>query len=216
MHSGDWQGSDHATHTPRWAAISEILANFEANKSVLDVGCGEATLRAWLPEDARYVGVERSAAAMQVALQHNPSASIFQTAAESFDWHGERFDSVVFNEMLYYTNDPRGLLKKYVKLLRKRGVFLCSIYQRPETFSWKKWLLHCFDRRRPISNIHCERMVRSFMMQEGWPILEDRSVAVPGNQSLCWHIWLAMPASARTNVMWTNRYEGVLDDGTAA
>jgi SAM-dependent methyltransferase len=195
--SGDWQQSDSPTHGPRFDAIAKLLAKFSADTSVLDVGCGEGTLRGWLPESARYVGIEPSGTAARIAIERNPPASIIHTTAESFDPRGERFDSIVFNEMLYYADDPIGLLKKYASLLGPGGVVLCSIYQKPASISARSRLLHYLDRRRPISNVHCEKMVRAFMAREAWPILDDRAIAIPGEVSLWWHIWLARPAQYR-------------------
>src|SRR5262249_35549286 len=78
--AGDWQGADSPTHAPRYAAIAEILHSFSAARSVLDVGCGEAELRAWLPKDASYIGIEPSGAAVQIATERNPSGDgLFQT-----------------------------------------------------------------------------------------------------------------------------------------
>ena len=122
--AGDWQGSDSLTHAPRYDTIASILRKFGADMSVLDVGCGEAPLRARLPKNTRYVGIERSGAAARIALKRTDSIDIIHTTAESFDSRGERFDSIVFNEMLYYADDPIGLLKKYAFLLREGGVIL--------------------------------------------------------------------------------------------
>jgi SAM-dependent methyltransferase len=191
--AGDWQGSDSLTHAPRYDTVASILRKFGADMSVLDVGCGEAMLRARLPKNTRYVGIERSGAAARIALKRTDSINIIRTTAESFDSRGERFDSIVFNEMLYYAHDPIGLLKKYAFLLREGGVILCSIYQKRGTNSLRSRLLHYLDRRRPISNVHCEKMVRAFMTNEAWPILEDQAVAIPGHVSLWWHIWLTRP-----------------------
>jgi SAM-dependent methyltransferase len=187
--AGDWQGLDSLTQAPRYDTIANMLRKFDADTSVLDVGCGEAMLHDRLPKNTRYVGIERSEAAARTALKRTNSDNIIHTAAENFDSCGERFDSIVFNEMLYYTDDPIGLLKKYARFLKEGGVILCSIYQKSAGTSFKSRLLHCFDRRRPVSNIHCEKMVRTFMANEAWPILEDQAVAM-------WHIWLTQPRSS--------------------
>jgi 2-polyprenyl-3-methyl-5-hydroxy-6-metoxy-1,4-benzoquinol methylase len=84
------------------------------------------------------------------ALHSNAPILSTSFTAESFDSRGERFDSIVFNEMLYYADDPIGLLKRYAFLLREGGVILCSIYQKPGTNSLRSRLLHYLDRRRPI------------------------------------------------------------------
>lgn len=190
---GDWRGLDSPTQAPRYVAIAEILHGFKANGSVLDVGCGEALLRTHLPKATSYTGIERSATAAQIAIERNAS-TIVHTEAESFDPLGERFDSIVFNEMLYYLADPVGLLRKYAAFLRPGGAILCSVFQKPGEASLKSRLWHWIDHRRPLSAVHCAKMVRGFMTREGWSILDDRAVTIPGT-SLQWHIWLATPDS---------------------
>jgi SAM-dependent methyltransferase len=192
--AGDWEGLDSVEQAPRYAAIVELLCAFQAELKVLDVGCGEGVLRSWLPMDTNYTGIERSSLATQKAIERDASARIIHTSAESFDPCGERFASIVFNEMLYYAADPVGLLQRYSRWLWHGGVMLCSIYQKPGPVSLKRRLWHLLDHRRPISNIHCTDMVRDFMAHERWPILNDRVVAIPGTAAQ-WHIWLARPYS---------------------
>lgn len=190
--AGDWQDLDSPRQVPRYVAIADILRSFSADSDVLDVGCGEAVLRNYLPKNCNYTGVEQSAKAVRLALERNISTKIIHTGAESFDAHGERFDIIVFNEMLYYVADPVGLLQKYAALLRQGGVILCSIFQKPGSVPLKCRLQHWLDRRRPLSNVHCTKMVRAFMDLEAWRILHDCSVTIPDTNSQ-WHIWLAMP-----------------------
>jgi len=193
--SGDWQGLDSPRQAPRYATIAEMLRTSNADRKVLDVGCGEAVLRAWLPKGVDYIGIDQSALAIRRGIERNTSVKIIHASAETFDANGERFDSIVFDEMLYYAADPVGLLRKYVTMLLPDGVILCSIYQKPGRASLKRRLWHLFDHRRPVSNIHCAEMVRAFMARKGWPISDDRAVAIPGAESH-WHIWVARPHGA--------------------
>lgn len=193
--AGEWRGLDSSDQAPRYATIAEILHTFNSDRKVLDVGCGEGVLRAWLPEYTDYTGIEPSSLAVRVAVERNGLARIIHTSAEKFDARGERFATIVFNEMLYYTANPVGLLRKYAALLWQGGVVLCSIYEKPRTgkeTSLRRKLWHFFDRRCPISNLHCAAMVRTFMAREAWPILQDRTVPTPDGSS-AWHIWLAIP-----------------------
>ncbi len=211
--AGDWRGLDSPTDALRYAAIAEILDSFRGDGSVLDVGCGEALLRAYLPVDSKYTGIEASATAVRMALERNPATKIIHARAESFDARGDCFDSIVFNEMLYYVTDPVGLLRKYIALLRSPGMILCSIYQKPGAVPMRRKLRHWLDRRRPISNIHCEQMARDFMAREGWPILEDRIVMSPGGTTR-WHIWLATPyhlPAQKVDYYWTAGRKTELD-----
>ncbi|MDP2913125.1 MAG: class I SAM-dependent methyltransferase [Candidatus Omnitrophota bacterium] len=194
--AGDWRGLDSESEAPRYAAIAQALRDFRVDRNVLDVGCGMAVLRSYLPGDANYTGIEPSTTAVRMAVERNASVRIIHSRAERFDAPGGFFDSVVFNEMLYYTLDPVGLLRKYASLLRRDGVILCSIYQNPSSLFLRRRLWHWLDRRRPISCIHCEKMVRAFMTRENWSILDDRSVGPAGGSSK-WHIWLAAPPRSR-------------------
>jgi 2-polyprenyl-6-hydroxyphenyl methylase/3-demethylubiquinone-9 3-methyltransferase len=190
--SGDWQGLDSPTQIPRYSKIADILRNFMVSGRVLDVGCGEAVLLDWLPKNYIYTGIDPSAAAVNIANKRHPSAKIIHKKAEDFDSYGELFDIIIFNEMLYYADDPIALLKKYSILLNKNGKILCSIYQHPGRVSLKRRLMTYFDPRRPLSNIHCEKMIRKFMKHECWHIIEDCALPIPGSVTQ-WHIWLALP-----------------------
>jgi 2-polyprenyl-3-methyl-5-hydroxy-6-metoxy-1,4-benzoquinol methylase len=118
--AGDWWGAVSPTHALHFAAMAEILRSFNANGSVLDVGCGEAALRAWLPKDAKIHRHRTIGAAVRIALKRNPSANIIQRR-RALTRVAERFDSIVFNEILYYADDPIGLLRKYAVLIRKKA-----------------------------------------------------------------------------------------------
>lgn len=189
---GDWQGLNSPGQNPRYRTISEMLRRHDCDQSVLDVGCGEALLRSWLPDHSAYTGIEPSSSAAQIARARNPSARIIHSSAEEFEPPVAGFASIVFNEMLYYAHDPVGLLQKYSAAAQSSRAILCSVYQKPESPSLKRRLWNWIDRRRPLSNLHCEQIVRDFMMRARWTILDDRSVLMPGT-SQSWHIWLAAP-----------------------
>jgi 2-polyprenyl-3-methyl-5-hydroxy-6-metoxy-1,4-benzoquinol methylase len=52
---------------PRYRAIAGMIDRFCPKGSVLDVGCGEALLRDFLPQGANYLGIEPSAKAVELA-----------------------------------------------------------------------------------------------------------------------------------------------------
>ena len=160
---------------------------------VLDVGCGEGVLRAWLPKHACYTGVERSRLAARSAADAAPS-QIVNASAEQYEAHSERFDSIVFSEMLYYVNDPVGLLSRYAPWLTPGGLILCSIYQSPKRVRLRSLVWRVLDPRRPLSAIHCEKMIRAFMTRDGWQVLDDRRVPLP-DWDHHWHFWAARPTA---------------------
>ncbi len=54
--AGDWQELDSPRQTPRYVAIADILNSVSADSDLLDVGCGEAMLRTYLPKNCNYTG----------------------------------------------------------------------------------------------------------------------------------------------------------------
>ena len=80
--AGDWQGLDSAVQAPRYAAIAQILHTFQADSKVLDIGCGEAVLRSWLPKDVSYTGIEPSSLAERKAVARNASDRIIHTSGK--------------------------------------------------------------------------------------------------------------------------------------
>lgn len=179
----DWRGLDTASQSIRYETIARMLY---WRISVLDVGCGEAVLLPHLVTGTEYFGVEPGLEAFTRAKRkvNSRHSTIVHATAEAFTTR-VRFDAIVFNEMLYYAADPVGLLRKYGRLLLPNGIILISIYQK-DAASLKSRLWHLLDHRRPMSNIHCERMLRAFMRREGWGITEFRQVN--GH-----HIWSMRP-----------------------
>jgi SAM-dependent methyltransferase len=178
---GDWQGLASIEQAPRYQRIASLVEQLIQVGSVLDVGCGEAVLRDFLPRSILYRGIEPSAK----AIEAHPEVA--HSTAEAFEAHGQKWNCIVFNEMLYYARDPLFLLKKYAELLCPGGAFIISIYQRPGMPTPAARIRHWFDRRRPISNVHCTEMVLRFICKNGWSVEHDSLLE---NR---WRIWVSRP-----------------------
>lgn len=177
---GDWQGLASAEQAPRYQHIARLVTTF-SRRHVLDVGCGEAVLRNYLPPSLPYLGIEPSAKAL------NGRNDIANATAEDFVAGGNRWDCIVFNEVLYYSRDPLYLLRKYAQFLLPDGKIIISIYQKPEALSLKTRLLRYLHPHRPVSNLHCTQMVSDFISRQRWVIETDDLVA--GR----WRIWTTRP-----------------------
>lgn len=186
--SGDWQDLASTTQAPRYRTLAQLIAEFcPSDGSVLDIGCGSALLRSYLPDSLKYLGVEPSAKAVESARAKYGYDRVVYSTAEGFNPGKRAWDAIVFNEMLYYARDPIGLL---VKFAAPGEIIIVSIYQKPERFSFKTHLHHLLDRRRPRSNVHCTKMVYDFMKREGWSIQKDESLPIPGGSNY-WRIFVA-------------------------
>ena len=186
---GDWQGLASPRQAPRYERIANLICHFAPEASVLDVGCGEGLLRSFLPPSVHYYGIEPS----QKAIEGHPG--ITRNTAEAFDTAGQRWNCIIFNEMLYYARDPIFLLRKYSESLYPGGAFIISIFQRRGKPTLSARLRHWSDRRRPISNIHCTEMVLDFIRQSGWSIEHDSLIQEH------WRIWMTRPHQTVTAVL---------------
>jgi 2-polyprenyl-3-methyl-5-hydroxy-6-metoxy-1,4-benzoquinol methylase len=185
-----WKGLDSPQQAPRYREIASVIAEMCPDGSVLDVGCGEGLLRGFLERETAYFGIEGSPAASESARRGEDA--ILQCTAEEFSGGGRKWGCVVFNEMLYYTKNPCGLLRKYAGYLQPGGAVIFSIYQRQERFHRLAKVVHWLDRRRPYSNVHCTGMVLDMMRREGWTIERDKIVNKPDHPTP-WRIVAARP-----------------------
>jgi methionine biosynthesis protein MetW len=103
-----------------FAIIGELV---EPGTRVLDLGCGEGELLAWLKEhknvDAR--GVERSGTRVQKAIARG--VSVYQGDLENalVDYPDQAFDYVILSRTLQETRDPLHVLKEMLRI-GQRGI----------------------------------------------------------------------------------------------
>jgi 2-polyprenyl-3-methyl-5-hydroxy-6-metoxy-1,4-benzoquinol methylase len=177
---GDWQGLPSDTQQARYHEIARIVGEFRPNGSVLDVGCGEAVLADYLPKCVDYTGIEPSAKASASATAKAPC---HHTTAEGFISGEERWDCIIFNEMLYYSQAPQALLLKFSRLLRPNGIIIISIYQKRD--SWRARF------RFSMTNARCTRIVEAFIASEKWTVEREKKIGQPNREP--WWILVARP-----------------------
>jgi 2-polyprenyl-6-hydroxyphenyl methylase/3-demethylubiquinone-9 3-methyltransferase len=128
---GGWEFMRGLDEVARYSVIAGFLHHLKPGGSVLDVGGGEGLLADHLRPFgyARYLGVDLSETAVrQAAGRADERTSFIAADAESYT-PPERWDAIVFNECVYYFNDPLGTVQRYESSLEDGGVFIVSAFR---------------------------------------------------------------------------------------
>lgn len=127
--SGKWQFLQELDQASHYQLIALYRARMKPQGSVLDVGCGEGILHDALnlPPRVRYVGIDPSATAIAMAEAEAGGNATFHVATAETFATAEKFDVIVFNEVLYYCADPGAVVRKYADFLKEDGIFIVSM-----------------------------------------------------------------------------------------
>ncbi len=128
---GHWELMRSFDEVARYSVIAGYVHHLKPGGSVLDVGSGEGLLADHLRPFgyARYHGVDLSEAAIRQAAGRVDGLTTFTAAdAEAYLPPG-RWDTIVFNECVYYFQDPLGTVRRYEQFLAEGGVFVVSTFR---------------------------------------------------------------------------------------
>ena len=127
---GQWSYLRRLSEMPRYALITGFLWHRQANRRVLDVGCGEGILLQYLRPYGyeQYVGIDVSKVAVRGLAPHlNDKTHCIVANAES--WQPvTTFDAIVFNECLYYFASPISAFERYRSCLGENGILITSLF----------------------------------------------------------------------------------------
>lgn len=188
---GDWVGLGSIAQIPRYARIASHIERLcPEGANVLDIGCGEAWLREHLRGPRAYMGLEPSSEAITLARKRRSDLCLVNSTAESFEAGPEqRWNCIVFNEVLYYCVHPVRMLRKYAAHLDRGGVMIISIFQKKR--SLKDLLLESLP-FCAMSNMRCTKLVHRFLVNSAWHIECDEFIECPGRQC-SWRIISTSP-----------------------
>jgi SAM-dependent methyltransferase len=160
---GGWEFMRALDELPRYSVIAGFLHRLRPGGSVLDVGGGEGILREHLLPFgfSRYLSVDLSEAAARRGAERvervgdDPRSSFVAADAEAFVPPG-RFDAIVFNECVYYFEDPVGTVERYRGFMEPGGLLLVSMFRSRRSDVIRRRLEERLSRIEEISLVHCK------------------------------------------------------------
>lgn len=122
----------------RYETLTAVIEGGGRTGTLLDLGCAHGPLLDCLDPKghAGYLGVDFSPAAIAAGQRAHAGSGARFVAADIRSWSAETtFDSIVFNEILYYFARPCSLVRRYTQRLSTGGVIYVSMYQ---PFWWRE------------------------------------------------------------------------------
>lgn len=128
--AGRWAYLNGVQQMTRYSVIAGSLQALKRGGCFLDVGCGEGILLERLGSNdyARFVGIDLSRAAVKRAQEKRIPRSVFVQADAREFVPKDAFDAIIFNEVLYYFDDPIAVAQRYRPWLRREGLFFTSLF----------------------------------------------------------------------------------------
>jgi methionine biosynthesis protein MetW len=168
-----------------YAIISGLV---EPNTKVLDLGCGDGQLLAWLAENKNVEGrgIEIDRQRVQQAIARG--VSVYQGDIDQglADYPDQAFDYVILGQTLQETRHPLGVLREMLRVGRR------AIVTFPNFGHWAVRLAHLFIGRAPRTrlfpynwydspNIHflTVKDFEELVKEQGWRV--ERKIFVSGH-----------------------------------
>lgn len=117
--------------TPRYAAVAGYVHKFVQEGYILDAGCGEGGLLEYLGlSRLQYTGFDLSPTAIDRARQRYRGINLICCSLDEFvPRQGERYDVIVFNEVLTSLKNSIEILNRFYTFLQPSGHIVISQFQ---------------------------------------------------------------------------------------
>jgi len=116
---GRWDFLDQLDELAHYSILVGHIQYLKPSGSILDIGCGKGILQQKLAPYgySRYVGIDISDDAIRQASCNEDDKTTFIASDATSYSPTERFDAIVFNEVLYYFDDPLKTVERYERYL---------------------------------------------------------------------------------------------------
>jgi len=127
---GRWAYLHGIRQMTRYSVIAAYVQALKRGGYLLDVGCGEGILleRFGAADYAKFVGIDVSSTAIGRAQKEYHARSVFVQADARYFVPEDTFDVIIFNEVLYYFDNPLAVAQRYRAWLKRDGLFITSLF----------------------------------------------------------------------------------------
>lgn len=181
--SGRWSYLAGSEEFARYAIIAaHACRGGREGLRVLDVGCGEGVLLKHfdLAKIAKYTGLDLAQSALDKIELRRESDRFVCSSIEEFT-PDDRWDVIIFNEVLYYTADPIAQIQRFEKALLPGGILIVSIFKKTRFWAY---------------NNRCARAVEKYFAGGNYTIVDAVELSKIYGK-LRWQIFVVKPAEAR-------------------
>jgi SAM-dependent methyltransferase len=154
---GCWRRLQDARELAHYSVITGYYTYYRPGGSLLDVGCGEGVLQRRLRPlgYSRYLGIDRSQEAIRRAQTQREAHTEFRCAdAETYSPQ-DRFDVIIFNELLYYLKDPVDVVRRLALALNPGGIVIISMLRGTSSRQIWRSLDRCMPIEDGVTVTHC-------------------------------------------------------------
>ena len=116
------------TECPRYSIVGGYISYLKPDGDILDVGCGNGLLldRYTPSGNSTYLGIDISQCALDsIKQRNNANIHLRMVNAETYE-PKDKYDVIVFNESLYYLNDPLKVFRRYIMSAKRDGIVVVS------------------------------------------------------------------------------------------
>lgn len=175
---GSWEFLSDENESIRYTVLARYIAKQQRPIRLCDVGCGPGIILRHLDMNliAKYTGLDF----VQESLDRiDPKRSQDRYICSSLEEYvpDDKWDVILFNEVLYYMDDPVKEMRKFEAALSKGGIFIVSMHKKD------RWLAYG-DR--------CIRRVRSYFKEAHYDI-QDAVELKRIYDHVSWTIYVVRP-----------------------